>query len=224
MENTILLLQSGGRDSAAAAVELLELGKTVIGVTLSADALNKIAIPKQRAIELSNKYKFYQWHMLDFTQWDRLFKESVASQISSELPKSCLLCSLSKITAIIPYCKERNITQVAMGYTEYQSTWAEQTPLAIKLQRSFLQELGIDFILPVQKYESKNDIKDFLIGRNLTPVSLENPCCISTWGTQVVSEELIQETIEKSFKYFLNNTPKIEIIESIGTQEVSVCP
>ncbi|MER2513896.1 MAG: hypothetical protein ABTQ25_15990 [Nitrosomonas ureae] len=224
MENTILLLQSGGRDSAAAAVELLELGKTVIGVTLSADAFNKIAIPKQRAVELAMKYKFYQWHMIDFTQWDRLFKESVESQISSELPKSCLLCSLSKITAMIPYCKERNITQVAMGYTEYQSTWAEQTPLAIELQRSFLQELGIDFILPVQKYKNKDGIKDFLTVRDLTPVSLENPCCISRWGTQVVSEVLIQETIEKSFNYLLNNVPKIEIIESVGTQETLVCP
>lgn len=224
MQNTILLLQSGGRDSAAAAVELLELGKTVIGVTLSADAFNKVALPKQRALEIAKKYKFYQWHMIDFTQWDRLFKESVASQISSELPKSCLLCVLSKITAIIPYCKSRQITQVAMGYTEYQSTWAEQTPFAIKLQSTFLEKLGIDFILPVHKYESKGGIKDFLIERDLTPISLENPCCISAWGTQDVSEKLIQETVEKSFKYFLNNVPKIKIVDSVGTPEVSACP
>lgn len=216
MNTTTLLLQSGGRDSAAAAISLLEAGNKVLGITLSANAANKIELPQQRAIELSRQYKNYGWMMVDFTDWDVEFKLGVSKQLSAELPKSCLLCALSKITAVIPYCHKNGIKKLAMGYTEYQSSWAEQTPEAIRLQTEYLNRHGIEFILPSMRYKAKQDVERDLIAKELSSNSLENPCCISDTGTQDVSGLLIQEAIEKGFEYFSSKNPCFEIVASIG--------
>lgn len=223
MDNRVLLLQSGGRDSTAAAASLLDAGREVIGVTLSQNAEGNIDLPRQRAEEISEQYPAYIWMMGDFTDWDRSFKDNVSSQLSKPLPKSCLLCALSKITAVVPYCLNNGITRLAMGYTEYQSDWAEQTPLAIELQTKFLRELGIELILPARLFNSKEQVKDQLIARELSPSSLENPCCIAEWGTQDVEDELIAETIEKGFEYLRGKTPAFLVVGEINKGEMSKC-
>ncbi len=219
MNNTTLLLQSGGRDSSAAAVLLLEEGQHVVGLTLSRDAANLFEVPRKRAVELSEKYPNYSWGMVDFTSWDQLLNDAVSPQLSTRLPKSCLLCALSKITAVIPFCLERGIKRIALGYTEYQSDWAEQTPLAIQLQKDYLLKLGIELLLPVKNYSSKGAVEATLIAKDLTPESLENPCCISAWGTQDVDSELITEAVGLAFDFYDNNSRElgIEIVNSIGT-------
>lgn len=216
INNNVLLLQSGGRDSTAAAVSLLEEGHSVTGITLSADAENRIHLPRTRAIELKEKYKDYRWAMMDFTEWDSSFKRSVSDKFNDELPKSCLLCAISKLTAIIPFCKGLNIKKIAMGYTNYQSSWAEQTPYAIELQQAYLKNLDIDLVLPVQLLESKSQASSILMSRDLTPSPLENPCCIAFWGTHDVPENMISDAIRFGFEYFEKNNPKIELVSSVG--------
>lgn len=220
MGNPTLLLQSGGRDSAAAAVNILAGGHRVVGVTLSVDAINNFEIPKLRAQELSQRFTGYRWGMADFTDWEKLFKSSIVRQFSTSLPKSCLLCSLSKITAVIPFCNDNNIKRIALGYTGYQSTWSEQTPYAIELQKKYLGKLGIELVLPSLAFDSKSSVKDYLIANELTPASLENPCCISEWGTQPVLENLVAEAVEAAFDFYSVNTPTIKFVDTIGFEGI----
>lgn len=224
MQERILLLQSGGRDSAAAAINLLEAGESVLGITLASNAVKLNKLPRLRALEISQRYKSYSWAMADITEWDRSFKTKILSSISSELPKSCLICALSKMTAIIPTCLKLGIRKIAMGYTEYQSSWAEQTPYAVELQKKHLMRLGIEMILPSLEYKSKAAVENTLIAHELSPNSLENPCCISDSGTQPVPDALIAEAIDAAFKYCQSKSVDIQFVDSVGFTEIPDCP
>ena len=213
---TVCLLQSGGRDSTAAAIYLLESGKRVLGLTLAENAQDQVDLPRQRAIELACKYKNYCWRMVDFTMWNRGIKVWVQDRLSSELPKSCLLCALSKITSAIAICNHEQIFKISLGYTDYQSDWAEQSTLAIKLQKEKLKNLGFMLLLPSLGFKKKKDVQDFLIVKELNPNSLENPCCISDWGTQQVSDGLIVETINLAFQYAMEHSPDFTIVATVG--------
>ena len=215
-KKSVALLQSGGRDSAAAALHLFEDGFDVIALTLSANAAVQVHEPKKRAIELKAKYNNYNWAMVDFSEWDRSIQKWVAEQLPVELPKSCLLCAVSKITAILPFCSKHSIENISLGYTDYQSEWAEQTPVSIESLKRNLANLGFNLLLPSQHYKSKADVMQILAANSLTPESLENPCCISKWGTQKVTNELISQSIDLGFAYLSENTPIIQIVETVG--------
>ena len=62
---TVLLLQSGGRDSAIAAINLLEQGFNVAAVTFSENAAQHIQKPRKRALEISDKFSNYSWNMVE---------------------------------------------------------------------------------------------------------------------------------------------------------------
>lgn len=214
--NNVLLLQSGGRDSALAAINLLDKGVNVLAVTFSVDAKLNIEAPRKRAIEISKKSKNYDWYMVDFTNWENDFKKHVSDSIDIELPKSCLLCALSKITATMYIGKKIGCHSIALGYVDYQNDWSEQTPYAISLQKEALDKRGFELLLPACDTSSKGEAENSLIVAGLSSNSLENPCCISKWGTHDVSDELIKQSILFAFEYFDEHKPKIEIVEHIG--------
>ena len=132
------------------------------------------------------------------------------------MPRSCLLCALSKITAAINLCNQIGYNKIAMGYADYQNDWAEQTPYAIELQKNKLKERGLEFMLPAQSIASKSEATTSLSTNGLTPDSLENPCCISKWGTEPVSKELIKQCVELSFSYMEKNKPELDIVDHVG--------
>lgn len=213
---TVLLLQSGGRDSAIAAINLLEQGFNVTAVTFSANAIHHIQKPRKRAIEISKNFSNYSWHMVDFGRWEQSLKCDVAKSIDEDIPRSCLLCALSKITAAISICNQMGYNKIAMGYAEYQNDWAEQTPYAIELQKTELKKHGIELILPAKDIASKAEASTTLSANKLSPCSLENPCCISRWGTQPVSKDLIRQSIDQSFVFYKENNPQLEVVDFIG--------
>ena len=192
-------------------------GYRVIALTLSANAAKQIKVPRTRALELYENYENYSWAMVDFTEWDREINRWILNNLSDELPKSCLLCALSKITAVIPFCQANNIHNLSLGYTDYQSSWAEQTPLAINLQREKLKEKDINLLLPSMIYNNKSDVKNMLIANNLNPDSLENPCCITKWGTQSVPDQQIYKSVNLAFEFLSQNSPVIDLVEVIGS-------
>jgi hypothetical protein len=154
--------------------------------------------------------------MIDYGKWEYLVKTSANTSIQEELPRSCLLCALSKITASISICKNCDFDTIAMGYTDYQNDWAEQTPYAIELQKEELKKQDIEFILPSQNLTSKSEASNTLNFHKLSPNSLENPCCVSRWGTQPVSKELIKECIEHSFSLYETHKPELVVVDHIG--------
>ena len=220
MNRAILLLQSGGRDSAIAAISLLEQGFDVTAVTFLSNAAQSTAKPRERALEISEKYSSYNWNMIEFGKWEQSLKDGVSKDVAGDLPRSCLLCALSKITAAVSICRDAGINKIAMGYVDYQNDWAEQTPYAIELQKAKLNECGIDFILPAIKLASKAEAASSLSVSGLTSVSLENPCCISKLGTQPVSDELIKQSIDLSFIHMSNNIPTLEVVDHIGDKVI----
>lgn len=212
----IILFQSGGRDSTAAAVQLLENGYHVIGVTLANAGDDLIDLPRKRAIELSDNYSNYCWGMFNFDDWDQKIKEYIKNNVSSTLPSSCLPCALSKITAIIPFAENIGVRSLSLGYTSYQGDWAEQTEFAIDLQRKKLSELGFDLLLPAREYTSKQQVISELKVKGLIPDSLENPCCVSAIGTQDVPDSLVEEAVSAAFSFYMNNIPVIEKVSELG--------
>lgn len=212
----VILFQSGGRDSTAAAAHLLDDGWRVIGVTLANGGEALVDLPRQRAVELSERYRNYCWGMFAFDEWDNKIKQHIRNSVSAPLPSSCLPCALSKITAVIPFAKAIGVRSISLGYTNYQGDWAEQTEYAVNLQRQMLSKYGFDLLLPAQKFTSKQQVIHELKVKGLTPDSLENPCCVSAVGTQDVPDLLVRETVEGAFDFFDRNRPIIEKVSEVG--------
>lgn len=212
----VILFQSGGRDSTAAAAHLLDDGWRVIGVTLGNGGPELVDLPRQRALELSGKYETYCWGMFAFDDWDNEIKQYIRNSVSEPLPSSCLPCALSKITAVIPFAKAIGVQSLSLGYTSYQGDWAEQTDFAINLQRQMLKQHGFDLLLPAQKFASKQQVIHELKIKGLVPDSLENPCCVSAMGTQDVPNSLVQEAVEAAFDFFYKNIPAIQKVSEVG--------
>ena len=211
-----LLLQSGGIDSAAAALKLLEDGHEVIALTLAKDAASQIHRPKQRATEISLRHSSYAWAMADISDWDSQIEQHVEDALSDPIPVSCLTCILAKITAVIPYCHNMRIPTLALGYTAYQSEWAEQTEHAIQEQRAELRRIGISLILPSAHYTAKDSVVTDLIATDLTPGSLENPCCIANIGTQPTPPGVVSQVIRSAFDFLKQHQPIMKIVDTVG--------
>ena len=211
-----LLLQSGGIDSAAAAINLLDAGHEVIALTLAKDASAHIQLPKKRAMEISRIHPSYVWAMADISAWDALLDEHIEGALADPIPVSCLTCILAKITAAVPYCRKNGIAALALGYTGYQSQWAEQTSHAIHEQRAALRRLGISLLLPSVHYAAKDSVVSDLIARELTPGSLENPCCIGHIGTQPTPPRIIAQVVRTAFSFLGKSHPSMQVVETIG--------
>ena len=211
-----LLLQSGGIDSTAAALNLLDAGHEVLAMTLAKQAAANVRLPKERAIEISKVHARYAWAMGDISAWDAFLEERIEATLAEPVPVSCLTCILAKITAVVPYCRKKNITNMALGYTDYQSTWAEQTPHAIQEQRAELQRIGIALLLPSAHYAAKEPVLDDLVARELTPRSLENPCCIGTIGTQYTPGHIVSGVVRTAFSLLKQREPTIQVVDTVG--------
>lgn len=212
----VLLLQSGGIDSAMAAAKLLEQNYEVAAITLVKNTATDVLFPMQRADDLINKYDDYAWAMFDITEWDKALANHMENKFSEIIPPSCLICILAKITAMVTYCLELKISALALGYTGYQGSWAEQTAPAIEAQRTELARYGLDLLLPSISYDAKGVVTEQLLRRDLVPHSLEHPCCIADIGTQHTSPELAKRVISEAFVYLDSNAPTYTIIKTLG--------
>ena len=211
-----LLLQSGGIDSAAAALNLLDAGHEVVALTLAKDASAHIQLPMKRAVEISRTHRRYAWAMADISAWDASLEKHVEDTLEHSIPVSCLICILAKITAAVPYCRRTNIAVLALGYTAYQSQWAEQTSHAIHEQRTELQRLGISLLLPSAHYTAKDSVVTDLIAKELTPASLENSCCIGDIGTQPTPSSTVSEVVRAAFSFLSQHQPSMQVVGTVG--------
>ena len=215
-QSRVVLLQSGGFDSAAAAIHLLDAGHEVVALTLAKEADAHVNLPRRRAIEISRGHRHYSWAMADISAWDALLAGHVENKLTDPIPLSCLTCILAKITATIPYCRKNKIGMLALGYTQHQSRWAEQTSHAICEQRAALGRLGISLLLPSAHYVAREAVVADLIAKELTPSPLENPCCIGDIGTQTTSEGVISQVVRAAFSFLDQHEPEMEVVDTIG--------
>jgi len=217
----IVMLQSGGRDSAIACIRLLEKGNSVQAITFLHSDQESADLPRKRAEEISNKFTDYSWAAVEYTAWERDMKSAVTQAIGVELPRSCLICAIARLTACVQICKGISSTSIAVGYAGYQNTWAEQTPCAIELQNDYLEKYGFNFLIPTSGILSKSEVISELNNHNITQDSLENPCCIAAEGTQFVEDDLIKKTIKLCFDFAESKIPILTVRDSLG--EKSLC-
>ncbi len=214
-DGLILLLQSGGRDSAIAGARLLAASHRVHAVTFVVDSRQTLN-PRRRALEIRQLSPNYSWAAVNYRAWEEGLTSAVKQRIATRLPQSCLLCAMAKVTAAIVLCRNLRARRIAVGYSGYQAAWAEQTPAAVILQRAALAERGIEFLTPTLDIASKEEAQRGLQEHRLTVESLENACCVSKIGTQPVGESLIEDVIRLSFEFADLNEPHLEVIERLG--------
>ncbi len=214
--NAVILLQSGGRDSAVACVNLLEKGNFVQAITFVTAGKRQIGVPMQRAEEIKAEHQHYAWAAIQYADWENAIKSCLPSALASSLPRSCLVCAVAKVTAVMKLSAHIGVNRIAVGYTEYQNEWAEQTPRAVSVQKELLEERGYELLTPVSSLNSKEQAQAFLTKKQLTPSALENPCCVSRVGTEHVPPALVEEVINRGFEYADTHEPNFPVIAALG--------
>jgi hypothetical protein len=90
--------------------------------------------------------------------------------------KTCLPCQAFYAAIGTAVARSINCSTIAFGYTEYQSSWIEQTPTGQAVLRKVLKSLNFDLLLPVQDISSKESAIDELTKYGLSTASLEQKC------------------------------------------------
>lgn len=159
---------SGGRDSTLAALLLAQQKNVVTLVTVTSPHLLGLQKVEKRVEEI--------WKFLPpGSSWRTVEQDSSISspQLASN---TCLPCQRDYVSAGIALALQHDIKQLALGYTNYQSDWPEQTHQAIAILSKITVDLGIELLLPVQKLSSKDEAQSLLNQLGVSHESLEQKC------------------------------------------------
>jgi hypothetical protein len=163
-----VLLFSGGRDSTIAAVRLASLNVKIVLVTVTTKHLVNIQSVRNRLYELKRV-------LPADTRWIHATVNDAAFTGAGH-SRTCLPCQAFYAAIGTAVARSINCRTIAFGYTEYQSSWIEQTPTGQAVLRKILESLNFDLLLPVQDILSKEAAFDELQRHNLSTDSLEQKC------------------------------------------------
>ena len=154
-KNEALLMYSGGLDSSASAIIMLEQFERLHLLTYSygygqlflkwakkgANGLIEVFGP-QRFIHVITSVK-------DIFQ--RIFVRSAVRDYKNYKSRFiwCLACKLSMHTSNIIYCLEHGLNAASDGSSGETAYYVEQMPQSIKAIRQFYSEFGVNFVTPV---------------------------------------------------------------------------
>lgn len=177
MTKTILVAMSGGVDSSTTALNLLEKGYNVIGVTLFMDRkCDKTSINDAKKVAELLKIKH---EVLDVSD---LFKENIIdyfinSYINGDTPNPCALCNKTiKFKIIIDYMKEIKADYIATGHyariIEKDNRYELHKAVCLKKDQSyFLSTLDYDYLqyikFPLGNELNKDNVRDLAKKANL---------------------------------------------------------
>jgi hypothetical protein len=178
-----VLLFSGGRDSSIAAVRLGRDYSRVELVTVSTDHLFGINYVIGRLGELKR-------HLNGATRWYH-FSFHGEMETGSELLRTCLPCHAVYLLAGLQVAAENDIADIAFGYTQYQSSWAEQTAQSRNAISDVIALFGRRAIFPVADLESKEQAIVELRAFGLSELALEQKCL-----RQQLNEASDQQSLE----------------------------
>ncbi len=183
--NKCVLLFSGGRDSTLAAVKLAKVYPKLILVTVTSTHLSGIEAVRNRLKELKR-------YLPDDTEWYCIKQPTDLCTDVSFYEPTCLPCHHSYVVVGVLIAELTGTNNVAFGYAGYQSTWPEQTKLAIDRLAGLLESYYINLILPVYDICDADAMRHDLIKLGLSPNALEQKCT-----RQITNIELAQETLNK---------------------------
>ncbi len=198
--NKCVLLFSGGRDSTLAAVELAKVYQKLVLVTVTSTHLSGIGTVHNRLKELKR-------YLPEDTEWYCIKQPAdLCTDVSFYAP-TCLPCHHSYVVVGVLIAEQTITKDVAFGYTGYQSTWPEQTKLAITRLTDLLKSYNINLILPVYDIDDVEIVKQELEKLGLSPAALEQKCT-----RQITNIELESETLNGEINAWtkaMNQTLKV---------------
>ena len=147
LASACVLLFSGGRDSSIAAVRLGREYSSIELVTVSTEHLVGMNRVIGRLCELKR-------HLQMATRWHH-FSFDGEPETGSEILPTCLPCHAVYLLAGLTVAADANIANVAFGYTQYQSSWAEQTAHGRKAISDVIALFGRRAVFPVADLKSK---------------------------------------------------------------------
>jgi predicted PP-loop superfamily ATPase len=217
LTNTCIQMFSGGRDSTLAAIRLSQKKIKLVLVTVTTPNLIGIERVKQRLFELKS-------HLAIDTEWLQVaLPNSISANRSSVT--TCLPCHQAYLMTGVIIAENYKARQLALGYTDYQSTWTEQTPYAIESLRIILHSVGLNLNLPVIDITSKEQAIAELSANNLSEFSLEQKCIRQVNDASLPFDLLRQEVDRwgKELREALSNRQNIhlEILEKQIFNELS---
>ena len=181
-----LLMFSGGRDSTLAAARLADRGREMSLVTLSSDHLRGVDRVRARVHELASV-------LPPGTPWLRLRQPDELRTDVSFYERTCLPCHHAYVVAAVAVAALHGATSLAFGYASYQSSWPEQSPMAIQSLEAVLARHGIALSLPVLDLASRSEAISELAARGLNTASLEQKCLRQVDNVRLDDDRLRQQ-------------------------------
>jgi predicted subunit of tRNA(5-methylaminomethyl-2-thiouridylate) methyltransferase len=203
--NSVLMF-SGGRDSAIAALRMHESGLSPVLVTISSWHLIGIDRVHQRVRELER-------YLPAGTPWLIVRQPTELKTDTSFYQQTCLPCHHAYVVVGAAVAAKAGIKQLAFGYARYQSEWPEQTPFAISHLTSVLARHGLQLILPVYDLASRRAAVEELEKSGLSVEALEQKC-VQQVTNLALGDELLSQQVslwERAIDISMSVLPTIEI-------------
>jgi len=201
-----LLMFSGGRDSALAAVRLCKMGMSPALITIVAGHLVGINRVKTRLAELRP-------YLPPGSQWVLVKQPAELKTDTTFYDRTCLPCQHAYVVAAVGLAAKAEVKKVAFGYVSYQNHWPEQTPFAIARLQAVLRGHGMELLLPVQDLLSRESALQELKSLGLSVESLEQKCIRQVTNVTLSSEKLAEQVAlwENAINQSILAMPHIDI-------------
>lgn len=189
---------SGGRDSTLAALRLHASGFTPKLVTVTTSELYGSDQVRRRLEELDRLDIRFSWMHVRLTD----FRAD-----HDRFPDTCFTCQQAYLAAGASLASKCHISHLSLGYSGYQSSWPEQTPIAVSHLRDTLKDFGYVLHLPVYDVDSKQVVKEELKNWGASTKSLEQKCLIQIMA-QPLAEEVLSTQVRrwcKELRQYLAN-------------------
>ena len=180
-----VVMFSGGRDSTIAAARLSKIGSEMCLVTISSGHLIGIDRVRKRIREMESI-------LAPSTRWIHVKQPTELRTDTSFYEMTCLPCHHSYVVVSSVFAFRLAIPNLVFGYAAYQSSWPEQSPLAISRLTAILQRHGIRLHLPAYDIDSRERAEELLSEFGLSSASLEQKCL-----QQIRNVSLIPEALEQ---------------------------
>jgi len=160
-KNEALLMYSGGLDSSASAIIMLEQFERLHLITYSYGYgqlfLNWAKKGASGLIEVYGPQRFV--HVITSVKdiFQRIFVRSAVRDYKSYRSRFiwCLACKLSMHAGNIIYCLEHDIQAASDGSSSETEYYVEQMPQSVVAIRGFYKHYGVDFVTPVYDIGSR---------------------------------------------------------------------
>jgi len=166
---TCVLLFSGGRDSALAAIRLARSFDHIVLVTIMSPHMTGLDRVRSRIDELKRTIPIR-------CEWILVGEQPLGRSGIQLNELGCISCHFGYFAMAHAIAREVGCANIACGFVQYQNSWVEQTPYAVSQLTKVMAEHGINLVLPVAEIASKSEVEAELLSNKLSIDSLELKC------------------------------------------------